>query len=133
MLVNCAHEFGAVSGGAAIFRLQDDITHAREDPGKGVEPERIVRFRPAVRQNHKRVGSCCLIIGWESDDALQGNRSPAKPANGARLTQGNLCELIVALAGDLLQRLAVYDRDIGSVLRIGNREGLHIRCASDLR
>ncbi len=49
------------------------------------------------------------------------------------LTQRNLCQLIVALAGDLLQRIAVYDCDIGGVLRIGNREGLHIRCASDLR
>src|SRR5208282_3522615 len=44
VLVNSAHEFGAVAGGAAILGLQNDIAHAGKYPGTVVELERVVQF-----------------------------------------------------------------------------------------
>src|SRR5579863_4544722 len=70
MLVDGVHEGGAITGRSAILRLDHDISHTCEYPGKWAESERVVGLRTTMREHHKWIFLPGLVVGGEGDDTL---------------------------------------------------------------
>ncbi len=65
MLIDGFEEFGAIASRATVLRLQDDIAETSDDASEGVEAERVVRFRTAMRENEEWI-SFAIFVAWRA-------------------------------------------------------------------